>query len=67
MSIFEMRDTLEVPLKEGSFLKETDVAELDKPYDVVEIPEKRELTPEQKKEVQAETGWSEDISDKPVY
>jgi hypothetical protein len=63
MNWTELTKNPEVTVREVSFATEINVEQIDSPYGEKEIPTPRTLLPEQKKEVQAETGWSEGIVD----
>lgn len=63
MGLLEGIGVSEAYMKENLLKNEINIDEMDKPYKMEDISDKRELTPEQKKDVQKETGWSSEIVD----
>jgi hypothetical protein len=61
MNILELGNASEVVSVDNPFVKEIDLEQMDRPYETEENQERRELLPEQKKEVQENTGWTADI------
>lgn len=63
MNVLELGTTSEVMAGENLFVREINVEQLDRPYEMKASYERRELMPEQKKEVQETTKWTGDIVD----
>lgn len=63
MENLEWNPSSEVTMRDIVDTKEIDVNELDKPFEMEEVSEQRELSDEQKKDIIKDTGWSNQVVD----
>lgn len=63
MNLMDAGRMKEVSISETGYAREINVKDMDRPYDNMELPQERKLSPEQKAEVREETGWSNEIVD----
>ena len=63
MKLYEISASPEIAMKEGTYARDINITEMDKPYETKDVVEKRELSDRQKTEIIKETGYSDIIVD----